>query len=111
MADANESPAAPAAAPPAQSATQLPAAPVQQGRRHSTGITPAAECGMRNAECGMRPAIGAMIQLCLSQISSSPQINYQSAFRIHFVFPCVSNCNNSESEERIAVVFGSITFL
>ena len=33
----------------------------------------------------------------------------QSEFQ--FVFPCVKSFSSSESEDKIAVVFGSITFL
>ena len=33
----------------------------------------------------------------------------QSEFQ--FVFPCVKSFSSSESDDRIAVVFGSITFL
>lgn len=32
-------------------------------------------------------------------------------FAAHFALPCVNSFSNSESDERIAVVFGSITFL
>jgi len=32
-------------------------------------------------------------------------------FAAHFALPCVNSFSNSESDERIAVVFGSIIFL